>query len=471
MAAVNTDDSIATTTAAPARAPGPTSLLGLGNARAMATNALVFLPEIQRRYGDVVAFRLFGHQAFLVSNPEGVKQVLQEKHSIYTKENFDYRLLKRVLGEGLVTSEGELWRKQRRLIQPAFHKEKIRGFATIMSREAAASVVRIQQVLREGGRVDVVEEAKRTTLAIVVDALFGVSAGKRAQEIGEAFSRLNELASLQFGNPLSILPFPVTSVGLQLRRAKKRMDVIVDELIEERRVRSEGGDDLLGMLLEARGDADASRAGAEVGMSARQLRDEVTTLMVAGHETTTMLLAWAMSLLGADPQQSRRLQDEARTVLGGRVAEWDDLEDLEVTRRVLEESLRLYPPAWAFSRTPKCDDELGGFRIPRGSTVFLSPWVTHRRADLWPDPERFDPDRFDPELAAVRHRFAHFPFAGGPRLCIGYAFASMEARIILASWAANFRWSGSAETAPTPEALITLRPTPGVFLRMEGASG
>jgi len=415
--------------------------------------------ELRETYGDVARMRLFGLEAMLISHPEGVRHILQERHTVYTKQNQDYKMLARVLGQGLVTSDGALWKQQRRLIQPAFHKEKIRGFAALMGREAEASTERLSAAAHAGQVVDIVAEAKRTALDIVVQALIGVDAGSDSDRFGETFSRLNELITAQFTSVLGRLPWLPTKGNRTLRSAKLEMDRMVESIIARRRAAGIEGNDLLGMLLASR-DEDTGK-----GMSDEQLRDEVTTLIAAGHETTAMTLGWTIYLLGRHPEIARQVADEARSVLGGRTAGYDDLEKLELTRRVIEESLRIYPPAWAVSRTPSEEDEIGGFRVPKRSLVFLSQWVTHRHPEFWPDPERFDPDRFTPEASATRPRFAHFPFLMGPRMCIGFAFAAMEARIVLATWLSRLRLPLADDRVVEPDPLVTIQPKGGVWVR------
>jgi len=448
-----------TTVSSAKQAPGPPGTVGLANVRALERDPLATLLAWRARYGDVVAMRLFGLHGMLVAHPDGVRHVVQERHTIYTKQNTDYRLLARVLGKGLVTNDGESWRQQRRLIQPAFHKQRIEGFASLMTREAGRSAERLAAAAAHGQVVDIVAEARRTTLDIVVEALFGLTAGDDAARIAATFTHLNELITEQFTSVLGRAPWIPTRGNLALRRGKRAMDAMVDEIIARRRRAGSGGDDLLGMLLAARDD----ETGA--GMADDQLRDEVTTLLVAGHETTAMALGWTVYLLARHRDQAERVAAEAHAVHGGRPAGLADLEALECMRRVVEESMRLYPPAWVVTRTPSEDDEIDGYRVPKGALVFISPWVTQRHPDYWPEPERFDPDRFAPQAVAQRPRLAHFPFLAGPRMCIGHAFATMELRIILSTWLERFVLPLAEDREIEPEPLVTLRPRGGVPVR------
>lgn len=438
--------------------PGLPGWLGLSAVRRLETDPLEFMQEVRERFGDVASMRIMGTRVVLVSHPDGVRQVLQDNHTIFTKQNSDYRLLARVLGQGLVTSDGEFWRRQRRMIQPAFHKEKVRGFGTLMSKEASASAERLRAAARAGETIDMVDLAQDAALTIVLQTLFGLQDSKDSERIAEIFSKLNAVLSAQFSTLSGRFAWMPTKGNRALAEGKKAMDLLVDSLIDARRDKGDG-DDLLGMLLGLRDEESG------LGMSNEQLRDEVTTMLVAGYETTAMALSWAVYLLGRNPEAADRLREEARRVLGDRAATLADFEELEFTRRVLEESLRLYPSAWAVSRTPNKDTEVGGYRVAAGSLVFISPWLTQRHPEFWEDPERFDPDRFAPETSAARPRFAHFPFLGGPRMCIGHAFASMEARILLATWMATVRLPLASDLPVTADPLVTLRPKGGVLVR------
>ncbi|MFT4570114.1 MAG: cytochrome P450 [Hyphomicrobiaceae bacterium] len=444
---------------APVKPPGPRGFLGLNALRCLEKDPLSFLRQLQSQYGDVASLRVLGMRLVVVAHPDGVRHVLQDRHAIYTKQNTDYKVLARVLGQGLVTSDGEFWRRQRRMIQPAFHKERIRGFATLMSREAMLSRERLVAAARAGQTIDIVAEAQRAALAIVVQALFGLAGADDAPRIAETFTKLNELLSASFTSVAGRFPWIPTQANRALNAEKRSMDALVDNLIAARRDAGQGGDDLLGMLLAMR-DEDSGDP-----MPDAQLRDEITTLLVAGYETTAMALSWTIYLLGRHPEIAARVRAEATAVLADRPFSLDDLDKLETTRMVLEEAMRLYPPAWAVSRTPSQDDELDGYQIKKGAIVFISPWLTHRHPDVWPDPDRFDPDRFATENDADRPRFAYFPFLGGPRMCIGNAFASMEARILLATWLAAVELPLVTDEAIDAEPLVTLRPRGGVLVR------
>jgi cytochrome P450 len=359
--------------------------------------------------------------------------------------------VKPLIGEGLFTSEGDFWRRQRRLAQPAFHRQRIEGFAALMSRAGMRMMEDWEAAAASGAPIDLMEHTSRVTLRIVGQSLFGIDLIDDAASVGR-----NMLAALEFvqDEVFHLLPSVVaipTPRNLRFRRNRAALDRVVLGIIRERR-RHGGGDDLLAMLMEAR-DADTGE-----GMSDRQLRDEIITFVLAGHETTAVTLAWACLLLAQHPDVADAVRREASGVLGGRAPELADLPRLALTRRVIDETLRLYPPVPAISRQSYAPDEIDGFRIPAKSGVMMSAYVTHRHPAFWRDPERFDPDRFTQENSAGRPRFAYFPFGGGPRLCIGNEFALMEAQILLAIIAQRYRVAVAPGHTVQHEIRVTLRP-------------
>jgi cytochrome P450 len=345
-------------------------------------------------------------------------------------------------------------------MQPVFHRQRIAGFARLMTAAALEMLARWEAETVE--RCDLADEMMRLTLAIVGRALFSIDLAREAHAVGPAFTTVNRHLG-QF-NLMLLLPFLPTRANRRFRKAVAELDQVVWRVIGERRKSGADGEDrgdLLSMLLAAR-DADTGE-----GMSDRQLRDEIITLMLAGYETTANALTWTFYLLAQNADAERRLHEEVDAVLGARPPEADDLPRLVWTRMVIEEAMRLYPPAWIVTRGAIEDDELAGHRIAAGSIVMASPWVTHRHPDFWPEPERFDPERFSPERAAGRHRYAYFPFGGGPRLCIGSGFAMTEAQLILATVAQRHRFRLEPGYRATPEPLITLRPRGGMPVTVE----
>ena len=412
------------------------------------------LLRYRRELGDVVRFRFGGISAHLFASPDLVKLVLQDRNRLYGKRTRGMHKLRLVLGTGLLTNEGDSWLSQRRIAQPAFHRRRIASFGDDFADAAEAMTAS----WRDGQQLDANYEMMKVTLRIVGQTLLGTDVSGDSDAVGAAVSRVVEDVNERV-NALVDLPPPFPSRrNRRFRAAMDVLDRIVLEMIESRRTRGDSGDDLLGMLMEAR-DADTGAA-----MDDAQLRDEVMTIFLAGHETTANALSWTLYLLSKFPAEARRVQAEVDAVLGGGRARAEHARDLVYTQQVLQEAMRLYPPAWMLARSPNEDDVVEGFHIPRGSLVFLCPWVTHRHPDHWEDPEGFDPDRFAPEKVEARHRFAYFPFGGGPRLCIGNNFALMEAQLILATILRDWHLELVPGHPVAIEPLITLRPKHGLTM-------
>ena len=439
-------------------APGPRGPL---SALRIMRKPLEHIAADWKRYGDVVRYRIGTMQVFLVVHPDGVKHVLHENHRNYVK-SVDYQILKRVLGEGLLTSEGPLWLRQRRLMAPMFHRQRIAEFGATMVDSTLKMLDRWSSPTVEGGAFDVCNEMMQLTLEIVARVLFKVEiAGDLAHEIGRDVTVANErLGQFDLGTLLTWLPTPRNR---EFRRATRALDAIVDGIIADHRRSGQDRGDLLSLLLAAR-DQDTGEA-----MSDQQVRDEALTLILAGHETTANALAWTWYLLSQNYEVERKLHAELADVLGGRAPTIADLPELRYTSMVIDESMRLYPPAWSIGRSPVADDEILGFNVPAGSSVMLSQWLTHRHPDFWENPERFDPDRFSPERSADRPHYAYFPFGDGPRQCIGNVFALTEANLILAAVAQKYRLRMVSGHRVELQPLVTLRPRYGLKMQLEPA--
>jgi cytochrome P450 len=438
-------------------APGPRNPLA-GLRLLNFEKALSHLGQMFERYGDVVRYKIGPFPLFLIAHPDGIKHILQDNHTNYVKSQ-DYKILKRLLGEGLVTSEGALWLRQRRLIQPVFHRQRVAGFGSIMTEATLEMLESWRQPAAEGREIDVSAEMARVALKIVGRALLSMDLTDEAEAIGRAMTDVNE----RFGRfDLGILmPSLPTRANRVFRRAAGELKQLVDEIIAERRRENRDRGDLLSMLLAARDDETGE------GMSDQQLRDEVLTLILAGHETTATALSWTFYLLSQHPEVERKLEAELREVLGGRPATVADLRNLTYTGMVLDESMRLYPPVWAIGRSPIEDDEVMGYRIPKHSMVILSQYVTHRHPHFWREPERFEPERFSFDNSKDRPRYAFFPFAGGPRQCIGNMFALTEANIVLATVAQHYRMRLVPGHRVELQPLVTLRPRYGIKVTLE----
>jgi cytochrome P450 len=431
--------------------PGPRGRFLVGVLPEFRRDPAGFLLRTARDYGPLSAFRLGQQQTYLVNHPDLIREVLQTQARRFVKSKSTERI-KVVLGEGLLTSEGEFHLRQRRLAQPAFYQPRLASYAAVMSEEAERACAG----WRPGQSVSVDQTMMALTLRIVTRTLFSAQLEEDHAEVGEAVTGLLKLF------PLLVLPFseylhriPILPVSRQMLAARARLDAIVYRIIRERRASGESGNDLLGMLLAARDEEDGQT------MSDRQVRDEVLTLFLAGHETTAVALTWTWWLLSLHPETERRLHAELDQVLGGRPPALADYAELRFTEQVLAESMRLFPPAWAMGRRAIEPVELGGHRLPANSVCIVSPYVLHRTPEYWPEPERFNPDRFRPEAREARHRLAYLPFGAGPRICIGERFAWMEGVLALATIARKWRLASTGEKPLVPEPLITLRPRGG----------
>jgi cytochrome P450 len=389
-----------------------------------------------------------------VSDPAAIRHVLQDNARNYHKSPL-YDRLRDNIGNGLLTSEDSFWLRQRRLAQPAFHRPRLVGMADAMVACTEQMLERWDGVASRGDTIDLVTEMMAVTQAIIVRTMFSTDLGPTAEIVNRTWPIINRRIGETFWSTKleTMLPLPANR---RFWRALRELDAVVYRIIADRRRTGRDEADLLSMLLSARDDDTGA------GMTDRQLRDEVLTMLLAGHETTSLALSWTYYLLSQHPRVERSIADEVDRVIGDGRPAFAHVDRLVCTRRAIEESLRLYPPAWGFSRRALRDDELGGYRIPRGSLVFVIPFVVHRRPKLWPDPERFDPDRFAPEHESGRPRFAYIPFGGGPRGCLGNQFAMVEALLIVAAIAQRYRIELLPDQEIRPEPLITLRPAPGI---------
>lgn len=458
----NTMQTTAATVDAPRRAPrlapGPKGQLITGVLNELRKAKLKTLVGLARDYGDVVRMPVV-IDMYLVTHPDHVKHLLQDNHLNYTK-GFNYRRMEPFLGRGLLTAEGDEHLRNRRLAQPAFHRQRIAGFADLMARHTEKMLGQWQP----GASLDVHHEMMKLTLSVVGDALFSSDVSTRADEVGQALSDVLEITNLRFESIFVPPKFFPTPQNLRFHRALEVLDALVAEIVAARRAApTEEKHDLLAMLMEAKFEDGG-------GMSDKQLRDEVMTMVLAGHETTANALTWAFYLLSTHPEVERKLAHEVATALQGKAPTLADLPKLPYTKQVMEEAMRLYPPAWAIGRQTIEDDEIGGYRIPKKTDVMLMPFITHRDPRFWDNPEGFDPDRFLPENAAKRHKFAYFPFAAGPRMCIGSAFAMMEMQLVLAMVVQKFRVDLVPGQVVVPEPRVTLRPKDGLLVTLKPRS-
>ena len=437
-------------------APGPRGSWLLGSIRALQTEPLRHFMEGRAAHGDVVAFRLGLFQAFLLAHPDHIHHVLQANHRNYDKQIITFRRLRSILGNGLVTADGADWQHQRAVAKPAFLNRRVAAAAPIVVRGADDVATAWHAAALSGAPVDVHVDMMRVTLRVAGAALFGADVDEDADAVGDALNRALREVQRRVNAIIALPEFVPTPTQLRLREARGVLYRLVDRLIVARREAAVPHDDLLTLLLEA-SDAESGGAKAE-----RQLRDEVLTFLLAGHETTASTLSFTWYLLARHPEVGARLRAEVEAVLGGRAPTFDDLRQLTFTKMVIEEVMRLYPPVWAMERGVVADDAIGGYRIPAKSFVMLSPYVTHRHPAFWSEPERFDPERFRPEVAHERPRHAYFPFGLGPRVCIGATFAMAEAVLMLARLAAQFELGLPPGYEIDLDPNITLRPRRGL---------
>lgn len=442
--------------------PGPRGRPIVGNLIEAQRDALAFYLSLVRQYGYICRFNsLYPYYGYFVGSPQGAEHILRTHQHNYPKGPFGIALMKLLAGEGLLASEGDLWLRQRRLIQPAFHRSRLASFATTMSELAEETAEQWQPAAAGGAVLNIAAEMMRLTLRIVGCTLFSIDVQHEADAISPALTVALEHTNFRSTHPFAIPEKYPTPRNRRYRAAVRTLDQVVQDIVDQRRRTGERPDDLLDMLLQARDEATGT------GMSDHQLRDEVRTLLLAGHETTANALAWTWYLLARHPRVEDALHSELRDVLGGRTPTLDDLPRLPYTRMVIDEAMRLYPPAWALIRQSVNDDEIDGYRIDGNTVIGLSPYVTHRHPEYWPDPERFDPERFTPERVAERPKFAYFPFGGGPRLCIGNNFALMEAQLIVATLAQRYRLRLAVDRPVEYELVSVLRPKGGVPMRLE----
>jgi cytochrome P450 len=419
--------------------PGPRGHLLLGSTRDIQRDPLSFGLAMTQQYGDIVRIRLLLWPAYLVNHPDGVKHILQENQQNYNKDLYPYEIFKPLLGRGLVTNDGKSWLHQRRLMQPAFHRK--------------------QDFAERAQQLDIAAEMLRLTLRIVGQALFNIDIGDEMHIVGQALTTVNKLLSDYIYAPFPPLNVP-TMRNRIIQTAFRTLDQVVQGIINQRRQQNMDTDDLLSMLLSVRDEETGQ------GMNDQQVRDEVMTLLIAGYETVSTALVWTWYLLSQYPEVEHRLHSELDIVLGGDQPTVEHLAELSYTRMVIEEALRLYPPAWIFGRKAIADDEIGGYFIPASSMIVLSPYITHRHPAFWDNPEVFDPERFTPECSAGRPHFAYFPFGGGPRMCIGNNFALMEMQLILATIAQRYKLRLVPGHPVEPEALLSLRPRYGLTMTL-----
>jgi cytochrome P450 len=421
----------------------------------MRRDPLGLYTQARQDYGDYVRLRVIpGFHCYVLTHPDAVEHVLHKRHQNYRKPDIFYNSVGLLVGNGLFTNEGESWRSQRQLAQPAFHSQYLALLSPLMV-QAAEDFVR-QHEADAGQPIDMAHGMMKLGLRIASTTLFSADISGDADAIGKAYRTAFAHISDRL-NSLQLVPnWLPTKSNRAFAQAKQVLDRAVLELIAARRVNPDAPRDLLTMLLNARDEQTGK------GMPQRQLMDEVLTLLTAGHENIGAALSWTWYLLGKHPDIQNDVYDEIHGQLQGRSPAIDDLPRLPLIKAVFEEALRLYPPGWGELRESISAEEINGFPIPKKAIIILCQWVTHRHPDFWPDPERFNPSRFLPSSIANRHRFAYFPFGGGPRICIGMQFALIEGPLVLATILQRYRIQLVSDHPVEPDATFTLRPKHGL---------
>jgi cytochrome P450 len=434
----------------PTRPPGPPQRLLTGSFREFRSDLLGFLERSARQYGDVVSFRLGRRPCLLISHPDLIESVLVKNSRNFIKP-FAFRFTRAVLGNGLLTSEGSFWLRQRRLAAGAFQAERIAGYGPDM----VSAAVRMLANWRDGETRDVHADMMQVTLDIVARTLFGADVTEQSDEIGESLLLAIRSFGTNFSRRIPLPSWVPTRGNRKARAAVKALNGVVRQIIERRRHETQPRTDLLSMMLHAR-DEDGSQ------MTDEQLLDEVRTFLLAGHETTAITLSWTLYLLANHPREQAAVQAELDAVLAGRLPEVGDLARLPVTTRVVQEAMRLYPPAFMIGRENTCEIELGGYTIPAGTTIFMSQWVMHRDGRFYDRPQQFDPGRWATEAIRSLPKMAYFPFGAGPRVCIGNSFAMMESVLLLATIAGRWSLEPVADHPIRLAPVLTLRPRYGI---------
>lgn len=425
-------------------------------------NPLEVISENIARYGDTYSFHLGGVQKGIMSaRPEIIQHVLQKNHRNYRKSPIHFDKLARFLGNGLLTSDGDYWLRQRRLIQPGFHRKRLEGLAAVMNDEIARFMDRLEEKTGLNPTIDMSHAMMELAFRVVARALFSADLPEaKLVELSRDITELQAFIIRLIRQPYLEWWFQLSGkTDFHLQMAARSRSVVAD-IIRQRRQSDAVHDDLLQMLLDARYEDSGE------GMTEEQLIDESLILFVAGHETTANALAWTWHLLSQHPDAVQGLRDEHQRVLAGLLPAFDDLPRLEYTLQVIEEAMRLYPPAWITDRVAVEDDVVDGVHIPAGAMIALSIYGVHHSEKHWEAPESFRPARFSKENKATQHPYAYLPFGGGPRLCIGNSFALMEMQLIMVQMLRRFEVEAVPGQTILPQALITLRPKYGLLAKM-----
>jgi cytochrome P450 len=431
-----------------------------GSAYLLQKNTLQQMNYFIQKYGDIFSLSLPIYRIAVISRPEFVKYVLLDNSKNYTK-SLAYDMLRVLLGNGLLTSEGDFWKKQRRLIQPAFHRKKLELLTGMMVERAEAAAEKLQQYVASGATFNVLPEMTALTLDIISKAMFSSGVEEKANLVGKQISLLNEYTIEKLNRPIRFPAVIPTPFNVKERKALTILNDVVYEIINKRRGEGVSKDDLLSMLIDAR-DEDTGEA-----MNNVQLRDEVMTIFIAGNETSSNALTWTLYLLSQNPEAEAKMVQEIdeKTAVNPEL-NFNSVAEYHYVRQVIEESMRLFPPVWTIGRRTIEDDEIGGYRVRKMTNVLIPVMYFHRNPKFWEEPTTFKPERFAPEVRNNIDRYVYFPFGGGPRLCIGNHFAMLEMQIILIALYRQMRFKLADNFKVEPEALVTLRPKNGMLMKV-----
>lgn len=436
--------------------PGPKGHPLLGSVAEFAANPAEYLLRLAVEYGDIVQFRVLHFHFYMVTKPEYIQEVLVAQQQKFNKSPRDVAIMSKFLGRGILLTDGAYHRRQRKMVQPAFHTHRIQAYADTM----VDYTLRLMNTWEDGSVQPVDAAMRQLTMEIVGKSLFDADMSGQGHSIGDAIETLQQIAGMDFRVQNIIPDWLPLARNRRRTDAAQTLDQAISQIINERRTTDEDKGDLLSMLLLSE-DESGTR------MTDQEVRDEAVTLFSAGHETTANALSWTWYLLSQSPQVEARLHDELDAVLGGRRATLKDLPNLKYTTMVIKEAMRLYPPAWVLNARLVVEDvEIDGYKIPKGGTVFVAPYAVHRNPRYFSDPLTFDPERFSPENEKHIPRYAYFPFGGGPRVCIGNSFAMMEAQLILATIAQRFSLALMPGQTVAIDPLVTMAPKHGLSMRL-----
>ncbi len=443
------------------KVPGPKGLPLLGNLLDLRKDSLGFIKKVQKEFGDIAHFKAGKYRIYLVSHPDYAQRVFQDHYKNYGKQTKAWRKFRDFLGNGLLSNEGEFWKRQRRISQPAFHRDKIASFAAQMVQDTEELLKKWETAYQKNEPIDISSEMMHVTLQIMGETLLSANLSGDAEKVREAMTTTLRITNERLRSFIEVPLSIPTPKNRRFLKARQTLDDIVYKIIEDRQNKKNQYQDLLSMLMNTVDEETDER------MNKKQLRDEVMTIFLAGHETTANALSWTFYLLSQKPEAEERLSSEIHSVLNGRAPTLADIPQLAYTERVVKESMRLCPPVPIIGRSVTEDDEMGGYFIPKNSVVLTTPYLTHRHPDFWENPEKFDPDRFLSERFSKLPKYAYFPFGGGPRLCIGNNFAMMEAVLILATIAQRYQLKLIPDQKIEVEVAITLRPKYGIKMQLE----